>query len=224
MKQFELGFIKNQKSAKCFGGELLTNKRKSKRPLSPNLPLHLVLRSTSKIVFSPHNFRLEKLIHQIANESNIRIYEFAINWSHLHFVILAKTREDYNYFVRVLSSKLAMAIQKSQTIKAKKLFALRPFTRILTWGRDFKNARAYMILNQKESRGEIKREKKVKSKIQLKQTGRPSGPSCKYPKTKITGGLWCAMKVTIERPHTSLKRPTKRPPTLSTSPDQSPDC
>ncbi len=195
MKQIRFGFIKNAKT--YFGGEHLVGKRKSKRPLSIKKPIHLVLRSMNFKIFRPKNQSLERLIHQTAKESGVKIYELAINWSHIHFVIKIESREAYVRFVRVLNSKLALALARVQNRKLLdpntfsrdqrrshasivssasntsdandpnenklKLFTLRPFTRILEWGRDYKNGISYLKLNQKEARGEFKRGKKNKS-------------------------------------------------------------
>ena len=178
MKQIRFGFIKNAKT--YFGGEHLVGKRKSKRPLSIKKPIHLVLRSMNFKIFRPKNQSLERLIHQTAKESGVKIYELAINWSHIHFVIKIESREAYVRFVRVLNSKLALALASvrsrslsdrraskptSSAADEPKLFTLRPFTRILEWGRDYKNGISYLKLNQKEARGEFKRGKKPKLSI-----------------------------------------------------------
>jgi REP element-mobilizing transposase RayT len=161
MKQIEFGFFKNLKVPAFFGGEHIQGKRKSKRPLSTKLPIHLVLRASRSKVFRPGNQSLEKLIYRVAKESGIKIYEMALNWSHIHFVIKIHSRESYVKFVRVLNSKLALAVLKSSNAaNSEKLFALRPFTRILKWGRDFRNALGYLGLNLFEAAGWIRREKK----------------------------------------------------------------
>ncbi len=177
MKQISFGFIKSAK--KYFGGQHLVGKRKSKRPLSTKKPIHLVLRSMNFKIFRPKNQSLKKLIHQIAQESGVKIYELAINWSHIHFVIKIQSREAYVRFVRVLNSKLTLALASARkrnsshksaskhlqsTVNDLKLFTLRPFTRILEWGRDYKNGISYLRLNQKEARGEIRREKNSRPK------------------------------------------------------------
>jgi putative transposase len=163
VKQYEFGFLKKSRQPVSFGGELLLGKRKTKRPLSTKDPVHLVLRSDIPRVFSPRNQRLERLIYRIAKESDVQIYELAINWNHIHFVIRVKVRACYIRFVRILNSRLARANKTSGTWKCGgKLFAFRPFTRILKWARDFRNVLSYLKLNQKEARGEITRKSKLK--------------------------------------------------------------
>ena len=158
MKQLSMSFLKNYK--KEFGGSLLVGKRKSKRPLSTKHPIHLVLRSELKRVFHPSNQSLDKLIKKTAKEFNIKIYDFALNWSHIHMLIRLQNKEDYTKFIRALTSKLALGIRKAKP-NIKSVFTLRPFTRILTWGRDFRNALNYQIINRLEAKGLIRREKKA---------------------------------------------------------------
>ncbi len=51
----------------------------------------------------------------------------------------------------------------------KVIFNLRPFTRILSWGRDFKRGLDYQILNQMEALGLVVRKKLSKKEFQRKE-------------------------------------------------------
>ena len=135
MKQLKMKFAKNYK--KQFGGELLIGKRKTQRPLSTKKPIHLVLRSDTVKLFTPYNSSLEKLIYRTAGRFQIRIYDLALNWNHIHAVIMINDRKDYVAFIRALTSLISTKI-KSKLKNLTTVFTLRPFTRILEWGRDFK--------------------------------------------------------------------------------------
>lgn len=156
MRQTSFQFLKDYK--KEFGGSLLSGKRKTRRPLSTKAPMHLILKADHK-VFNPANQSLQKLIRRIAGQFDIKLYDLAVNWSHIHFLIKIKDRKDYVGFIRALTSCISQAVVKSKGLK-EKLFTLRPFTRILSWGRDLKNLFSYITLNQMEAWGLIKREKK----------------------------------------------------------------
>ena len=161
MRQAAFSFLKDYK--KEFGGSLLQGKRKSKRPLSTKHPLHLVLKSCLKGVFNPGNKSLKELIRSQCHQFGIKIYDLALNWSHIHLVIKIQDRKDYLKLIRSLTSILAGRIRRAKKdLINEDIFTLRPFTRILTWGRDFKNALEYQVLNQLEAWGLIKREKKFK--------------------------------------------------------------
>jgi REP element-mobilizing transposase RayT len=157
MRQIQFGFIQDYK--KTFGGEELKGKRKSKRPLSLKSPTHLILKSDLKNVFKPNNQRLQALIQNIASKFHIHIYDIAINWNHIHFLIQVKDRKDYVRFIRALTSKIVMAVRKALPNLRAKLFTLRPFTRIVSWGKDFENVRAYIVKNFFEANHWTQREK-----------------------------------------------------------------
>lgn len=166
MKQLKLKMGQSYK--KQFGGELLIGQRKTQRPLSIKKPIHLVLRSSQSKVFVPWNRSLEELIYRIAKQFNVKIYDLSLNWSHIHSIIMIKDRKDYVRFIRALTSILAQKI-KLKFGKVTSVFNLRPFTRILEWGRDFNNVLDYVLLNQLESVGLIER-----SKAMITNKKRPS--------------------------------------------------
>ena len=158
-KQLQFAFPNvNQKNLKTFGGESLVGKRKTVRPLSDKKPIHLVLRSNSVKVFTPTNKSLKRLIYNLAEKYSIKIYELALNHNHIHFVIKLKDKELYKFFIRELTSKMALAIRKKLP-HLKTILSLRPWTRILEWKRDFENVINYVILNIEESMGWVVREK-----------------------------------------------------------------
>lgn len=157
MRQIAFQFHQNYK--KEFGGNYNTQtssafhgKRKTQRPLSIKAPLHLVLKSGKSQIFNPGNAILLKLIRSTANRFQIKIYELALNWTHIHFLIKFKSRKDYIRFIRALTSLIAQKFGAG-------VFSLLPYTRVVSWGRDFKNAIAYILLNQQEALGLVVRNK-----------------------------------------------------------------
>jgi REP element-mobilizing transposase RayT len=155
-----------------FGGEDLEGKRKAQRPLSIKTPIHLVLKSETQRIFQPQNASLRRMILELAWKFEIKIHELAINWNHIHFIIQIKERKDYVRFIRALTSKLAQAARKVNP-KAGKLFSLRPYTRIVSWGRDFENAIEYIYKNIFEAFGG-RRQDKAEKKKSRSRCARPS--------------------------------------------------
>ena len=160
MRQLQFGFTKNYK--KEFGGALLPGKRKSLRPLSTKHPIHLILKTSGKNIFNPGNRKIEKLIRGTAKEFGVKIYDLALNWSHTHLLIQISSRQGYVRFARAVGCRL-------EKMGAK--FALRPFTRILSWGKDLWGVKDYVKDNEMEGfgllfRGE-KGEKKTKNKPRI---------------------------------------------------------
>ena len=143
------------------GGSLLQGRSKTKRPLSTKKPIHLILKSNHKGIFNPGNRSLDYLIRSQCEKFGIRLYDFALNWSHVHLLIRIQDRADYVKFVRSLTSIIALRIRSFNPTYTQ-IFSLRPFTRIINWGQDFKNTLSYQILNQLEALGFISRKKKKK--------------------------------------------------------------
>lgn len=166
MKQTSFSFIKNN-YRKEFGGSLLKNKRKSQRPLSIKLPIHLVLRSHSAKIFLPSQRSLEFRMKKLAEKYYIRIYSLSLNWNHVHLVLKVNSREDYKRFIRHLTSSLALLAKKKG-----KVFEFRPYTRILTWGREFETILNYIRLNDLEAFGFLNRKKLKADILRLRQIKR----------------------------------------------------
>jgi hypothetical protein len=155
-KQFKLF---NEKSvSNCFGGVLLSGKRKSQRPLSFKRPIHIVFRSDRAgrgkgIAFSPRDKILKDIIKRSAERYGVKVYSYSINWNHFHFVALFADREKYTYFVRYLSSQIVAFMTRKFKANLKGLFTIRPFTRIVSWGKDFQRVCRYVLANVGESFG-----------------------------------------------------------------------
>ncbi len=161
MRQLDFRFQNDYK--KEFGGSLLQGKRKSARPLSTKKPMHLILKCTGKSVFNPSNRKLENLIRHQANKYGIKTYEIALNWSHVHLLIKLPSREAYVAFIRTITSLIVGFLSKTKgTLKG--IFDLRPYTKILSWGKQFQRVVEYVELNTLEALGLIVRKKSVNNK------------------------------------------------------------
>jgi len=165
MRQLGFSFQNNYK--KEFGGSLLQGKRKSARPLSTKKPIHLILKCTGKRIFSPTDRKLEKLIHNQANKYGIKVYEVALNWTHVHLLIKLPSRDAYVAFIRTITSLIVSFVSKAQGIVSKtkgsalkSIFDLRPYTKILSWGKQFQRVVEYIELNTSEALGLIVRVKR----------------------------------------------------------------
>lgn len=134
------------KSKLVFGGELLKGKRKSKRPLSSKVPLHIVLRANQSTLYRNRK-SVQNFWDKFARQFGIVTYELAICSNHVHAVARIQSQRQYNRFIQSFSGAVA------KTLKLK--WVLRPFTRLVTWGKDFKKVCAYVILNMKEAEGVV---------------------------------------------------------------------
>lgn len=171
------------KDIRFFGGRLLHGKRRGRRPLSTKEPIHLVMRSSwAKGVHAftqVHNKKaIEGMSLALAKRYGVRIYQRAIVSNHLHFVLRIHNRDTYKSFVRALTGKIASHLMKGQSFtnfraqiagdgyergktpaeiqgKGQRFWQFRPFSRVMTWGKDFKIACQYVTQNALEAEGFI---------------------------------------------------------------------
>ena len=141
---------------------MLEGKRKTARTLSTKRPIHLILKTSQSHSFNPGNRALVDLIQAWASRFKIKVLRMSLNWTHIHMIILIPSRSAYKAFIRAVTAAIVQKICKAKGPTFKGIFELRPFTRILSWGKDLKNVFAYHDLNDLEAFGYIKREKKSK--------------------------------------------------------------
>lgn len=148
MKQKTLFKVSNYTSEHG-GSLLLKKKRKTARPLSIRNPLKLVLKADvpKTMTLLRHRAQIDLHFARFARAFGIRIYKKAIAQDHIHFIALFKSRSSYNQFIRALTGALSRALK----IKWK----LRPWSRIVLWGKAFEAAKAYIMQNHLEAIGEI---------------------------------------------------------------------
>lgn len=132
---------------KEFGGSLSQGKRKLARPLKTKSPIHLVLKSHRQDLVK-YGTKIRAQMHRDSKMSAVKIYHHSINSNHLHLLISFKHRESYKKFIRAFTSAVAKLMGKN-------LWCLLPYTRIATWGREFRNLLNYIFLNQLEAEGKI---------------------------------------------------------------------
>lgn len=120
MRQTGFSFLKCYK--KEFGGSTLIGKRKTRRPLSTKSPIHLILKSSGNKMFHPANTDMNKIVRLDAKRFGIKIYDLAINWTHIHILIKIPSREAYVQFVRSVTAKLVLYFSKNAGWNLKGLF------------------------------------------------------------------------------------------------------
>jgi REP element-mobilizing transposase RayT len=179
MRQFE--FELNDKSSKEHGGELSLGRRHRRRPLSTKHPIHLVM--ISDFAYGArsllrHRPLIEQVLAKAARRFRISIYEKAIVSNHVHLLVRGRRRIDLQNFFRVIAGHIAQQIlaihpiqehHKPQSTKRSKeniFWQTRIFSRLISWGREFRAVRNYVIQNFLEAANLIK----------YKMRRRPRGP------------------------------------------------
>ncbi len=155
----QLGFaLLEQNNIKHFGGAHLTSNPKLKRPLSLKKTSHLVMRSlraTGRSSFHNYNNQITAIIFRQAQLAGVKVYRFANGGNHLHLIILPRSRQAFNAFIRATSGLIARLVLGAEKGRAKsqQFWEKRPFTRIVEWGLDYKKACAYLMQNTLEALG-----------------------------------------------------------------------
>jgi len=172
-KAKQLGFeILEIKNIKYFGGAYLKNSNpKGPRPLSIKRSLHLVLRSS--MAKGSHSFlKRDKKIREIigiqGKRHGVKIYRQANGGNHLHLIVLPRSRDAFNDFIRATTGIIARLVLNVERGRAKNLqfWDKRPFTRIIEWGKEFAGVSRYLLKNTLEALGFIPYQpRKGKSKM-----------------------------------------------------------
>lgn len=130
------------KSVVKFGGSLLTGKRKSCRPMCTKRSMHLVLKANTPRL-RRHLALIQVEINKASAKWGIRVYRISVASDHIHLLIKIPTRAAYRYFIQRVTGILAL--------KLKLKWAVRPFTRVIAWGRAFIRAATYIEMNTLEA-------------------------------------------------------------------------
>jgi len=174
-KQSDLpGFEKKSGALKNgeHGGSLSMGKRKSFRPIDPKQALHVVLRSSKargalSMLHPKHCNAIEGFLQKTAKRWGVRVYRYANVGNHIHLLIQVPTREAWKRFSRELSGGIAQIVtgaQKGSSLSrgsdpnipesAKRGFWDHLlYTRIVSFGRDFRGLCRYIVKNLFEAEG-----------------------------------------------------------------------
>jgi len=171
IQAFLPGFNSKTKSL-AHGGEHTKNKRKAKRPFDPKQALHVVLRSSKArgqlSMLSPnHCNHIRNLMDRLKTRWNIQVYRYANVGNHLHLLIRAKSRADWQGFIREFAGGIAMIVtgaRKGNALPRSKngnvldsakrgFWDYLVFTRIVGFGKDFKGVAEYVLGNLWEAAG-----------------------------------------------------------------------
>ena len=151
MTQLSLVPFSNQ-----FGGETSLGKRKERRPVVTKRPMHLVFKSERNVLLK--NARVvRELQRRFSHLFSVRIYSFSIQSNHLHLCVQAKSRTGLHHFNRALAGSLALAVSpaKEENTISRPFWKVPVYSRIVQWGKDFRNVIRYIKQNELESLGLI---------------------------------------------------------------------
>jgi REP element-mobilizing transposase RayT len=128
-----------------FGGSLLKKgKRKGARPLNLKAPIHLVLKAEDSIQLFQKSGLIKNQFKKLSLKFGVKVYSLAVHEDHIHGVVKVPSRRLYRAWIRSLSGTLCRQIKGLK-------WRLRPYTKIITWGKQFRNTLAYIKFNHNQS-------------------------------------------------------------------------
>jgi REP element-mobilizing transposase RayT len=158
MTQFEFENIASEKTKKYFGGSLLKGNAREKRPLSRGSALHIVLRSEIakgdlSLLHPSRAKKIDSLIHKLANKFGVRLYRYANSGNHLHLLVRPHNRYVYRNFIKSVTgliARITLGVERGRA-KGLKFWSVKPFSRIVAFGKDYKGVLHYLLQNTLES-------------------------------------------------------------------------
>ena len=149
------------------GGEFALRTRKARRPFDPRRSLHATYKARRPVLYG-RRAKIEKDIRAWAARFHVKLYALAVNFDHIHLVLLAPSKRLLNAFQRAFTSRLA-------TLFGQGIWALLPFSRVVSWGRDFRTVLAYVRKNREEAEGKRPYEKRKDWYRRQKKKARKGG-------------------------------------------------
>ncbi len=149
------------------GGEIRRGRRKLARPFDPKRALHVVLRSSRArgpwSLLAPKNkVQVHLLLESVSTRFGIRVYRSANAGNHLHLLLRAKSRQSLQGFLRTLAGLLARKITGAKKGQSRgKFWDLLAYSRVVAWGKAFREVRDYLVSNRIQSFIGIRPSKRV---------------------------------------------------------------
>src|SRR5262249_12288540 len=139
-----------------FGGSTRPKKRKVQRPFDPKGALHLTLKAggDARSMLHPElKWHIWGHFDRVAGKRSIRVYRYANVGNHLHLLLQASSRREFQAFLREFSGAVAVTMTGAAKGRPKKFWAHLAWSKVVGWGRQFKNAARYVMLNVLEGTG-----------------------------------------------------------------------
>jgi REP element-mobilizing transposase RayT len=130
--------------------------RKVERPVSTRRPMHVTLHSqVARGAWSlrRHQRGVSSALRACARRSGVTVYDFANVGSHLHLLLRAKRRDDFQRFLRSFAGIVARQVtgaRRGRPLSGGHFWSSLAWSRVVTWGRDYESVRQYILLNRIE--------------------------------------------------------------------------
>jgi REP element-mobilizing transposase RayT len=137
------------------GGDVRRRCRKLARPVSTRRPMHVTLSSEkARGAWSmrKHDGAVKEALRACARRQGVRVYEFANVGTHLHLLLRARRRDEFQAFLRSFAGLVARRVTGARRGRPSgPFFSGLAWSRVVTWGRDYRRVRHYIFRNQIEA-------------------------------------------------------------------------
>jgi len=153
MKQMQ--FWKNPDTV--HGGAHREGKRKIARVIAIKSPMHVTFKSDrARGAWNFHRFdkAIEEKVYALAQKYRVRIRLYQNVGNHLHMAAQARTRWEFQRFLRVVPQAVAYLVTGTRRGNAVgKFWSGLVHTRVVHWGKDWFNMKGYIARNRFEAAG-----------------------------------------------------------------------
>jgi REP element-mobilizing transposase RayT len=163
-KSFDYKALGVKKLLREHGGDLHKGKphRKEVRPFNPKLSMHVTLWSSKargqRSMIKPRNEKkIRSLVFGLGERFNVKVYSFANSGNHLHLLLRAKVKSDFQNYLRSLAGLIARHVTQSERGRGfGKFWDSLAYSKLVGWGREFQNAITYIARNALEGAGLVR--------------------------------------------------------------------
>jgi len=171
----------NKRCARQHGGSLAVGRRRAWRPMNPKLSHHLTLKShhaSGGRCLLKHKSLIKAVLEKAARRFGVTVYNHAVAGNHLHVLVKGRSRLGLQNFFRVFAGHTAQQILQLCPLRTgaaagggapvtidsgrqpcaknrRKFWGYLIYSRIVSWGREFKTVLGYIDRNTLEALGII---------------------------------------------------------------------
>lgn len=152
-------FGSGERPCLAHGGDVRPRKRKVARPWDSKKPVHVVLRSS--LARGPWSLlgpqiagQIENMARMLACRCGVSLYRYANAGNHIHMLAHAPCRMAFHSFLKAfagMTARLVTGAGKANPVG--RFWDSVAYSRIVSWGREFRSVGAYVKKNEEEGLG-----------------------------------------------------------------------
>jgi REP element-mobilizing transposase RayT len=107
--------------------------------------------------------KVRSLVFGLGERFNVKVYSFANSGNHIHLLLRAKVKGDFQNYLRSLTGLIARHVTRSERgRKFGKFWDHLAYSKLVGWGREFQNAITYIARNALEGARFIRHDREAR--------------------------------------------------------------